>query len=83
MSKKYPTIGNARARDGWRKNPKAAPDCIAVGCECKATHRVDVQVNWFRGDDEVGNACPQHKGDAAAVLQGIEARRAAKAESHP
>ena len=79
MSKQYPNIGSSRPRDGWKKNPKAAPKCIAIGCECKATHRVEVQVNWFRGDDEVGNACPQHKDDAVAVLQGIEANRAAQA----
>jgi|GEM_PF-861066 len=77
MSKGYPAIGNARARNAWRKNPKGAPQCVAPGCGCKATHRVDVEVNCFRGDDEVGNACPLHKNDAAAVLQGIEARRLA------
>ncbi|WP_312463418.1 hypothetical protein [Comamonas sp.] len=84
MSKRYPTIGNVRARDAWRKNPKGAPQCVAPGCGCKATHRVDVEVNCFRGDDEVGNACPLHKNDAAAVLQGIEARRlAVKAQPAP
>lgn len=77
MSKSYPIIGNTRARDAWRKNPKGAPQCVALGCGCKATHRVVVEVNYFRGDDEVGNACPLHKNDAAAVLQGIEARRLA------
>lgn len=81
MSKKYPAIGNTRARDGWRKNPKAAPACTAFSCECKATHKVDIEVNWFRGDDEVANACPQHKNDAAALLQGIEAKRAAVVET--
>lgn len=79
MSKKYPNIGTSRQRDAWKKNPKSAPKCVAIGCECKATHRVDVQVNWFRGDDEVGNACELHKGDAVAVLLGIEANRAAQA----
>ena len=76
MSKTYPLIGNSRARDPWRKNPKSAPKCVVAGCECKATHRVDVEVNCFRGDDEVGNACPAHRRDAAAILQGIEANRA-------
>lgn len=82
MSKCYPIIGNIRARDAWRKNPKGAPQCVAPGCACKATHRVDVEVNYFRGDDEVGNACPLHKNDAAAVLQGIEARRLALEAQH-
>lgn len=67
MSKQYPNIGGYRLRDNWKKNPKAAPKCIAIGCECKATHRVEVQVNWFRGDDESGNACPQLKGERDAL----------------
>ena len=83
MSKSYPLIGSARARDNWIKTPKGAPKCIAIGCDCKATHRVEVRVNYFRGDDEVGNACPQHKGEAMAVLQGIEANRAAAQKGTP
>lgn len=77
MSKpeKYPRIGSARLRDAWKKTPKTAPKCIVAGCCCRATHRVDVEVNYFRGDDEVGNACDQHKGNASAVLHGIEANR--------
>lgn len=72
---KYPRIGSARLRDAWKKMPKTAPKCIVSGCACRATHRVDVEVNWFRGDDEVGNVCDQHKGNAPAVLHGIEANR--------
>lgn len=82
MSKDYPAIGNARARNAWRKNPTGAPQCVAPRCGYKATHSVDVEVNCFRGDDEVGNACPLHKNDAAAVLQGIEARRLAVEAQH-
>lgn len=77
MSKldKYPRIGSARLRDAWKKVPIGAPKCIVAGCACRATHRVDVEVNCFRGDDEVGNACEQHKGNASDVLHGIEANR--------
>lgn len=77
MSKRdtYPRIGSARLRDAWKKVPIGAPKCIVSGCAYRATHRVDVEVNYFRGDDEVGNACELHKGDAPAVLQGIEANR--------
>lgn len=72
---KYPRIGNARLRSAWKKVPIGAPKCIVDGCACRATHRVEVEINWFRGDDEVGNACELHKGDAPAVLHGIEANR--------
>lgn len=78
MAKSYPIVGSARKRDAWVKNPKGAPKCIAFGCDFRATHRVDVEVNWFRGDDEVGNACQQHKDDAEAVLNGIELNKAAQ-----
>ncbi len=77
----YPSIGSTRAlgndrkRAAWAKNPKSAPRCIVAGCSCPATHRIDVEVNWFRGDDEVGQACAAHKADVAAILAGIEARR--------
>lgn len=72
---KYPRIGSARQRPNWKQNPKTAPVCIAAGCSNRATHRIDVEVNWFRGDDEVGNACELHRGDASAVLHGIEGNR--------
>lgn len=81
----YPRIGSTRAlgndkkRKVWKTNPKAAPRCVVIGCTCPATARVDVEVNWFRGDDEVGQACATHKSDAAAVLAGIEARRSEQA----
>lgn len=81
----YPRIGSTRAlgndakRKAWKLNPKAAPRCIVAGCTSPATSRVDVEVNWFRGDDEVGQACDVHKRDAYAVLAGIEARRAEQA----
>jgi len=74
----YPRIGRTSLQRKWEKlPPKGAPKCSA--CSQPARFRVEVQVNWFRGDDEVGNACPQHKGDAVAVLQGIEANQAAQA----
>lgn len=40
---------------------------------------VDIQCNWFRGDDEMAHACVVHKGDDSihALLAGIEARRQA------
>ena len=81
MSKSYPVIGNSRERNGWRKNPKAAPECAAIGCECKATHRVEIEINWFRGDDEVTNACDTHRKDAGALLRGLDARAAAIAKA--
>lgn len=36
-----------------------------AGCECcdkPATHIVDVQVSWFRGEDECYHVCSYHVG---------------------
>lgn len=72
----YPRIGSTRQPAAWRKNPNAAPMCVVAGCVNRAASIVEVQTNWFRGDDERGSACRDHKHDAAAVLAGIDAREA-------
>ncbi|WP_439606836.1 hypothetical protein [Hydrogenophaga sp.] len=68
MSRDYPRIGHQRLIKPQRgqKKPLKTPPCAA--CAQPSTHRVDVEVNWFRGDDEVFNACSDHKGDAQALL---------------
>ena len=85
MAKSYPNIGSCSKRAAWAKNPKRAPACMAIGCTCKAAYRVEVEVNCFRGDDEVGNACEAHKRDADALAVGIpafrDAARAAQARA--
>lgn len=88
--RKYPRIGHARdMRKKWTKLDKRtravvpvnnAPRCVV--CGQPATHMVDVEVNWFRGDDEVRKACADHKDDAAALIAPpavapIDAREAA------
>lgn len=60
---KYPRIGNTVNLP----KPTKARKCAA--CASDATHKVTVQVNWFRGDDEVLFACDQHrKGDGKKAL---------------
>ena len=81
MAKQYPNIGSSTLRKAWATNQNGAPKCMAESCECKATHRVEVQVNWFRGDDEVGNACDAHKKDAAALAVGIPVAREANRQA--
>jgi hypothetical protein len=29
-------------------------------CEAKATRKIEVQISWFRGDDEVYRVCENH-----------------------
>lgn len=67
MSAKYPRVSIAARRAKWIENPTSAPKCDV--CGEPATHRVCVEVNWFRGDDEVCNACDAHKNDAAALVR--------------
>lgn len=73
MAREYPSIGQTRdMRRKWTVVRKGVPVPVGprcVACEAHATHRVDVQVNWFRGDDVVVNACEQHRRDPAALLK--------------
>lgn len=73
--KTYPRIGRTSRQLKWDKLPvKAAPKCSA--CDQPARFRVEVEVSWFRGDDESGRACAVHKDDALALLAGIERHQA-------
>lgn len=61
MSKKtYPVIGASRKQR----------DTSQAKCKCgqRATHKVDIQVNIFRGDDEVELACEEHRRDPHFLL---------------
>jgi len=74
MARDYPRIGSTRdmrkkwtiQRNGKTHSVNNRPRCAA--CSEEASYRVDIQVNWFRGDDEARTACPAHKNDAAALL---------------
>lgn len=46
----YPRIGEIKRYNGSRM-------CKACGIITKPCKRVDIQVNWFRGDDEVFYVC--------------------------
>lgn len=61
MRKKWTVL-----RKGVPVSVNNRPRCAACGEE--ASFRVEVEVNWFRGDDEIVNACPVHKIDAVALL---------------
>ncbi len=39
---------------------KTARRCDFPGCTADA-QRIDIPTNWFRGDDVVLNACPEHR----------------------
>lgn len=79
MSREFPRVNNARFMAAWAPTPpgkrrppgkpraSTIPPCRA--CGAPATHRVWVEVNWFRGDDEGPfNACKLHKESAAELL---------------
>lgn len=50
MSQKYPRIGSSR------NHTKGLCQC----CQKPAKHRVDIQVSYMRGDDEVYLVCQDH-----------------------
>ena len=54
--KSYPCIGAFRKMRGA---PNSHGRCAC--CDNYATHRMDVQVSWFRGEDEVYQVCREHK----------------------
>lgn len=77
-ARKLPRIGRVkdmrakwsfRDRKGALRSQPSRPRCAACGQE--ADDRVDVEVSWFRGEDETKNACSAHKGDADALLRGM------------
>lgn len=62
---KYPRIGrtrHVRVKEGLKRCP----------CGEVATRMVDIQVNPFRGDDEVEPRCEEHKACAALAPAGKE-----------
>lgn len=59
----YPKIGGVLKK---KKNTSAKCKCGAV-----AKYKTTVQVNIFRGDDEVFWACDEHKNDSLFLLTDI------------
>jgi hypothetical protein len=79
MSRKsYPQLGRSSQVKGWINNPKGAPKCDVIECEAAATRRVEIEVNWFRGDDECCRACEAHKAAVPELLAGFDKREAEK-----
>lgn len=84
MAREYPRIGSAGFRKSWQKTPTNAPFCIAPGCDCRATHRPEIEVNWFRGDDEKGGpVCKAHGTDAVKLLEWTSAWKARQQANTP
>jgi len=54
MAKEYPAIGR-------KKKPKNAGGLPCIICGIPTTGKVDIEVNWFRGDDEVVRVCAKHQ----------------------
>ena len=74
----YPRVGSQRKHKPQRgqKRPLRTPPCAV--CSAPSTYRVEVEVNWFRGDDETVNACDAHKNDAPALMAAHDAMLAAR-----
>lgn len=73
--KSYPIVGRVRdMRKKWTKLTKTGavvsvnnrPRCAACGAEADCI--VDVEVNWFRGDDEVVKSCWADRHNAAGLI---------------
>lgn len=79
-SRTYPRLGRCRdMRKKWtlqagkRKGQSVNNRPRCAGCGAEAEFIVDVEVNWFRGDDEAVKACGQCRGDANKLLAGSAA----------
>ena len=54
MAKKYPAIG-------IKKKPKNAGGLPCIICGVLTTGKVDIEVNYFRGDDDQVRVCEIHQ----------------------
>lgn len=60
------------------KQKRNRPQCAA--CDAEATHRIWVQVSWFRGEDESEFVCARHKSMAEENIDRFYAHVRSKAE---
>jgi hypothetical protein len=64
---RYPKIGGTRdMRKKWGSNPSKRK-CLV--CGALAEYITEVEVNWFRGDDECVNTCAAHRNDMHAITE--------------
>lgn len=61
-NKRYPRVGRVLKKS---KNTSAKCRCGVI-----AKHRTEIQVNWFRGDDELYWACDEHKNNCEFLMSG-------------
>jgi hypothetical protein len=78
-NRKYPRIGGQRKIKPQKGQKKQLKTPVCIACINPSTHRVELQVNWFRGDDETVNACDKCKDDPVVLLIAFDARESAKA----
>lgn len=65
MKRTYPRIGEARKIPVNQNHGRGK--CLV--CQARADWKIDIQVNEFRGDDDVVRACAEHgKGNQSTVL---------------
>lgn len=65
MSRSYPRA-EPRLQQNWVNKP--SPTLVCCVCKAPATHKVWVEVDWFRGNDEGPyKACKAHKDSATAL----------------
>lgn len=63
MNKKYPKLGRSETCD---RNTRAKCRCGEIG-----KRKVHIELNIFRGDDEVVWACMAHRLDIKFLLTGV------------
>ena len=64
MGHKYPRIGERREFDPSLNPAHAKRPCYF--CNTPAVARIDIQVNWFRGEDKSYFVCNRHNTDSSA-----------------
>ena len=58
MSSRYPRFGGDRTIKTWDDAASRPITCAA--CEERPIRLVDIQVSWFRGDDDIYAVCVDH-----------------------
>ena len=71
MAKKYPAVGHKRKP---KSNSVGGLPCIV--CGKLTTGKVDIEVSWFRGDDEQVRVCAaDQKNDEVILARYVDVRQ--------